>query len=36
MVRLYDKYGSFLRAFKSWDEANKFRVIKNRPDWIIK
>ena len=34
--RVYDQYGGFLRAFRTWPEANKYRIVMNRPDWTIK
>lgn len=32
---LVDSYGRLIRAFPSWEEANKFRIVMNRLDWRI-
>lgn len=32
---LLDSYGKVVRAFSSWSEANKFRIVMNRLDWRI-
>ena len=36
MVRVFDKYGYLIRSFRTWSEANKFRIIMGRFDWSIK
>lgn len=36
MIGLYDKYGYLVRSFRTWSEANKFRIIMCRFDWPIK
>lgn len=33
--RVLDQYGKLVRAFPSWSEANKFRIVMNRLDWRI-
>lgn len=30
-----DSYGKIVRSFRSWSEANKFRIVMNRLDWRI-
>ena len=32
---LLDSYGKIVRSFRSWSEANKFRIVMNRLDWRI-
>lgn len=32
---LLDSYGKIIRSFRSWSEANKFRIVMNRLDWRI-
>lgn len=32
---LLDSYGKVIRSFRSWSEANKFRIVMNRLDWKI-
>ena len=34
--RVYDQFGGFLRAFRTWNEANCFRMSRSRPDWAIR
>lgn len=34
-VVLVDYYGNPIRSFKTWREANKFRITRNRLDWRI-
>lgn len=36
MYRVLDSCGGTLREFSTFKEANKFRVVANRPDWTIK
>ena len=36
MVLLIDRYGEIIRAFRTWSEANKFRIVNGRLDWRIK
>lgn len=34
-ILLLDSYGKIIRSFRSWSEANKFRIVMNRLDWRI-
>jgi hypothetical protein len=36
MYKVLDTCGGTLREFPTFEEANKFRLTANRPDWIIK
>lgn len=35
MIIVVDSYGKIVRSFRSWSEANKFRIVMNRLDWRI-
>ena len=35
MIKLVDRYGVLIRTFKTWKEANNFRIIMQRFDWRI-
>lgn len=32
---ILSSYGKIVRSFRSWSEANKFRIVMNRLDWRI-
>lgn len=34
-IIMVDSYGKIVRSFRSWSEANKFRIVMNRLDWRI-
>lgn len=34
--RVFDATGTLLRAFRTWKEANQFRIENRRYDWTIK
>ena len=36
MYKVLDACGGTLREFPTFEQANKFRLIANRPDWTIK
>ena len=36
MYKVYDSVGGLLRVFPTFEKANNFRLIANRPDWTIK
>ena len=36
MYKVLDTCGGTLREFPTFKEANKFRLMANRPDWTIK
>ena len=35
MRRITEINGEIIRSFRSWSEANKFRIVMNRLDWRI-
>lgn len=35
MYKLYDTEGYFLKAFRTWLQADHYRCLMGRPDWKI-
>lgn len=35
MYKVYDSVGELLRVFSTFEQANNFRLIANRPDWKV-
>lgn len=36
MYKVFDSVGGLLRVFSTFEQANNFRLVANRPDWKIK
>ena len=36
MYKVLDSVGGVLRTFSTYENANNFRMLANRPDWKIK